>query len=157
MKFNHLFGEFSKHRRDSIQGTDYIANYFFLNLKVSRTKIVNVRWWFGGDIIPLTFGKFVATLVKKIGSQYLDWQFLFTLNILNFWIYHVIHFQKVSRIISPPNHHFRFPIFVLKNLNLSGNVVSILNWIRPLLKSLWQLWISKNEMYKLMPSIIEKN
>ena len=28
-----------KHRRDSIQGTDYIANYFFLNLTVSRANI----------------------------------------------------------------------------------------------------------------------
>ena len=27
-----------KHRHDSIQGTDYIANYF-LNLRVSRAKI----------------------------------------------------------------------------------------------------------------------
>ena len=31
------------HRRDSIQGTDYIANPFFLNLKVSRTTIENLR------------------------------------------------------------------------------------------------------------------
>ena len=30
-------------RRDSIQGTDYIANPFFLNLKVSRTTIENLR------------------------------------------------------------------------------------------------------------------
>ena len=36
------------HRRDSIQGTDYIANYFFLNLRVSRAKIkkskINNQW-----------------------------------------------------------------------------------------------------------------
>ena len=31
------------HRRDSIQVTDYIANPFFLNLKVSRTTIENLR------------------------------------------------------------------------------------------------------------------
>ena len=31
------------HRRDSIQGTDYIAYPFFLNLKVSRTTIENLR------------------------------------------------------------------------------------------------------------------
>ena len=30
------------HRRDSIQGAD-IANYFFLNLRVSRTKIENLK------------------------------------------------------------------------------------------------------------------
>ena len=27
------------HRRDSTQGTDYIANDFFLNFRISRTKI----------------------------------------------------------------------------------------------------------------------
>ena len=31
------------HRSDSIQGTDYIANYFFLNLRVSRAKIENPK------------------------------------------------------------------------------------------------------------------
>ena len=31
------------HRSDSIQGTDYIANYFFFNLRVSRTKIENPK------------------------------------------------------------------------------------------------------------------
>ena len=31
------------HRCDSIQGTDYIANPFILNLKVSRTTIGNLR------------------------------------------------------------------------------------------------------------------
>ena len=53
-------------RRDSIQGTDYIANYFVLNLRVSRTTIENLRCQFGGDIIPLTFGKFVTLLVQKL-------------------------------------------------------------------------------------------
>ena len=31
------------HRHDLIQGTDYIANPFFLNLKVSKTTIENLR------------------------------------------------------------------------------------------------------------------
>ena len=31
------------HMSDSIQGTDYIATYFFLNLKVSRAKIENLK------------------------------------------------------------------------------------------------------------------
>ena len=69
------------HRRDSNQGSDYITNYFFLNLRVSREKIENLKWWFNGDIIPLTFGKFLTSLVE--------------------WL-------------------------------KSGNVVSTLNWIRPL-------------------------
>ena len=50
----------STHRRDSIQGTDYIANYFFLNLRVSWTKNENLKWQIGGNIIPLTFRKFVT-------------------------------------------------------------------------------------------------
>ena len=37
------------HKRDSIQDTDYIANPFFMNLKVSRTTIDNLRWQFSGD------------------------------------------------------------------------------------------------------------
>ena len=32
-----------KHRSGSIQGTDHIANYFFLNLKVFRAKIENPK------------------------------------------------------------------------------------------------------------------
>ena len=55
-----------KHRRDSIHGTDYIANYFFLNLRVSKAKIENLKWWISGDIIPPTFRKFVTFLVQKL-------------------------------------------------------------------------------------------
>ena len=54
------------HMSDSIQGTDYIATYFFLNLKVSKAKIENLKLRIGGDIIPLTFGKFVTLLVQKL-------------------------------------------------------------------------------------------
>ena len=32
-----------QHSSDSIQGTDYIVNYFFLNLRASRTKIENLK------------------------------------------------------------------------------------------------------------------
>ena len=40
-----LFNTIKKpnHRRDSVQGTDSIANHFFLNLKVSRKTIENLR------------------------------------------------------------------------------------------------------------------
>ena len=38
------------HRRDSIQSTDYIANYF-LNLRVSRTNIENLKRQICGYII----------------------------------------------------------------------------------------------------------
>ena len=54
-----------QHRRDSIQGTDYIANYFFLNLRVSRAKIENLKGQIGGDIIPLTFWKIYVTLLVQ--------------------------------------------------------------------------------------------
>ena len=32
-----------RHRLVSLQGPDYTANYFFLNLRVSRTKIENQK------------------------------------------------------------------------------------------------------------------
>ena len=48
------------HRSDPIQGTDYIANYF-LNLSVSGTKIENLKWKIGWDIILINFGKFVTS------------------------------------------------------------------------------------------------
>ena len=114
------------HRRDSIQGTDCITNYFFLNLRVSWAKIENRKWQIGGDIIPLTFGKYVMLLVKKLKilrkkltcSQYLDWQFLLSLNILSFWTYNVTNFPKVSGIISPLIRDFRFSICVPETLEL---------------------------------------
>ena len=72
------------HRCDSIQRTDYFANPFFLNLRVSKTKIETLRWKVSGDIIQVTFGKFVTSFIQKlkknvnklICSQYLDSQFL---------------------------------------------------------------------------------
>ena len=54
------------HRRDSIQGTDYIANPFFLNLKVLRTTVENLKWRFSGDIIQVTFRKSITSLVQKL-------------------------------------------------------------------------------------------
>ena len=48
-------------RLDPIQDTDYIPNYFFSNLSVSRTKIENLKWKIGWDIILITFGKFVTS------------------------------------------------------------------------------------------------
>ena len=44
------------HRSDSMWGTDYIANPFFLNLKVSGTAIQNLSWPLSGEIIQVTFG-----------------------------------------------------------------------------------------------------
>ena len=48
------------HRCDSMWGTDYIANSFFLNYKVSGTTIKNLKWQVGGEITEVTFGKFVT-------------------------------------------------------------------------------------------------
>ena len=47
------------HRRDSIQGIDYIANPFFMNLKVSRTTIkkykIRVEWkYYSGNLLKIS-------------------------------------------------------------------------------------------------------
>ena len=39
---------------------------FFLNLKISRTKIGNLKWQIERDINPVTFAKFVTSLVQKL-------------------------------------------------------------------------------------------
>ena len=51
-------------------GTDYIANCFFLNLKVSRTTIKNLRWQLGGETTQVTFGKFVTLLVQNLKKKF---------------------------------------------------------------------------------------
>ena len=55
---------------------------------------------------------------KLTCSQYLDQQFLLSLNISSFWIYGVTYFPKISRIISPPIRCFRFSAFILETLEL---------------------------------------
>ena len=109
------------HRCDSIQGTDYIANPFFLNLKVSRTTTENLRWQFGGYIIRVTFIKSVTSLVQKIvtkliGSQYLVAQFLWIHFFLSCWTSDVTNSPKVMKLMSLPKCHFRFLIVVLETL-----------------------------------------
>ena len=54
----HQFGNIlhNSDRSDSMWGTDYIAILFFLDQKVSRTTIENLRWQLGGEIIQVTFG-----------------------------------------------------------------------------------------------------
>ena len=54
-----------EHRGDSFQGTDYIADPFFLNLEVSKTNVENLRWQVDRDIIRVTFRKFVTSLASK--------------------------------------------------------------------------------------------
>ena len=51
-------------------GTDYIANPFFLNKKVSRTTIKNLRWQLSGEIIQVTFGKSSTSLVQKLKKKF---------------------------------------------------------------------------------------
>ena len=88
---------FPQHKPDSIQATDYIANYFVLNLGFSGAKIENLKW-LGGDIILLIFAKYVTLLVqkRKICVQYIDWQFLLSLNIFSFWLYKMLQiFQRL--------------------------------------------------------------
>ena len=52
------------HRRDSIQSADYFVDNFFLILRVSRTKIENLKCQIGGDIILLSFRKIVTSLIQ---------------------------------------------------------------------------------------------
>ena len=106
------------HRRDSIQGIDYIANPFFMNLKVS---IQNLRWQFSGDIIQVTFRKSVTSLVPKnvnklISNQYFVAQLLRTHFFLSFWTNDFTNFLKVMNLMSSPNCHLRFSIVFLKTL-----------------------------------------
>ena len=50
-------------------GTDYIANPFFFLLRVSRTRIKNLRWQLVGEITPVTFRKFVALFVQQLKKK----------------------------------------------------------------------------------------
>ena len=72
----------------------------FLNLRVSRTKIENLRWQFGEEINCVIFGKFVTSLVQtlmllgvhKNGSQGSDYKSVCLLNM--FWPMMLQNFQK---------------------------------------------------------------
>ena len=50
-------------------GTDYIAILFFLDLKVSRTTIENLRWQLSGEITQVTFGKSSTSLVQQLKKK----------------------------------------------------------------------------------------
>ena len=114
--------DYLQHRRDSIQGTDYIVNDIFLNLRVFRTKIEHLKWRLKRDTIQITFGKFVTLLVqqlkilgkKLICSHYPDSQFLLSLK--GFWTYDITNFPKVNGIMSLQIYHFSFSNFVLETL-----------------------------------------
>ena len=56
--------------------------------------------------------------ITKIFSQYLDCQFLLSLNILSSWTHHVMNFPNINGIVSPPNLHLRFSIVVLETSKL---------------------------------------
>ena len=86
------------------------------NSRVSRTKIENLKWRIGGDIISLTFGKFVRSQVQKLKilRDNKNWQSRYWLQV-SFWTKNVTNFPKVSRI-SPPIRHFRFSISALETL-----------------------------------------
>ena len=58
------------HRLDSMWGTDYIANPFFLNLKISRTTIETLRWQLSGKIIQVTFRKSSTSLVQQLKKKF---------------------------------------------------------------------------------------
>ena len=57
---SYLVSSLHWHLCDLMWGTDYIAKSFFLNYKVSRTTIKNLRWQVGGEITEVTFRKLVT-------------------------------------------------------------------------------------------------
>ena len=92
------------------------------NLKVSRTKIENLKWQIMRDINCVTFEKFATSLIQKlkilgkklIWSQYLDLQFLLAPNILRFWTNDVTIFPKVTQLTPLLICHFRFSVHRFK-------------------------------------------
>ena len=78
------------------------------NSRVSWMIIENLKWRIGGDIIPLTFGKFVTSYIQKLEILRDN------KNCQSMYWLQCYKFSKVSRIISPPIHHSRFSIFALE-------------------------------------------
>ena len=111
-KLNHILKQVVQveNRSGSNQGTDYIANDFFLNLRVFRTKIENLKWQIGRDIIPLSFWKFVTSKVKKLkilrGNK--NCEFRYWLHIMLFWNNDFTNFLKVTSIMFLLIYHFQF-------------------------------------------------
>ena len=90
--------------------TDYITKEF-LNLRVFRTKIGNLKQQIRKDIIQVNyFRKFVTSLVQKLKILGKKWFVVSTLTD------DVTNFLKVSRIMSLLICHFTFSIFVLETL-----------------------------------------
>ena len=93
------------HRSDSVWGTDYIANPFFLNKKVSRTTIKNLRWQLVGEIIEVTFRKSSTSLVQQLKKKLVhknlqqgtDYHSVYSNFFLSFWTNDVKHFQRLPK------------------------------------------------------------
>ena len=104
----------------------WLYHLFFLNLRVSRPTIKNLKWQVETDIIWVTFGKFVTSLVQKLKilgvyknceCRYLLQIVFLTkyLKLLDQWCY---KFSKGYQIISPPTCRLRFSIFILETLKV---------------------------------------
>ena len=113
---------------------------FFLNYKVSRTVIKNLRWQIGEEITQITlenlWHRWSKTLRKNvnklIGSQYPFAQisfFTFLLKVLN-WQCHKGYSSNFSTELSSQIFDCCPRNFLIQEERI-GNVVSTSNWIRP--------------------------
>ena len=131
----------SKHRSDSMWGTDYITNPYFLNWKVSRTTIENLRWQLGGKIIHRKIFNTVGLNLNKLhGSQYPVAQcsiFKFFLKLLDqrCWRFFEGYLNNFSTELS--SQIFGCPRNFLIQEKQNGNVVSTSHWIRPVQRCDW--------------------
>ena len=111
--------------------------YCNLSLRVSRTKIKNLRWQVSEDINFITCGKFVTSLVqklkKKMCSRNYESRYWLQISLFTFFL---TNFLKVTWIISPLTCHLRFSIFVLETFKFKkkGLAMSV-PWIES------HLWI----------------
>ena len=131
------------HRSDSVWGTDYIANPFFLNWKVSRTTIKNLRWQLGGEIIQVTFRKSSTLLVQKLKKK-LEWtewwsvpcctifvnSFFLKLLDQQCWRFSEGYLNNFSTKLSSLIFDC-YPRNFLIQEKQNGNVISTSHWIRP--------------------------
>ena len=101
-----------------------------LNLRVSGTKIENLRWQFGEDINFITFRKFLTLLAQQLKKQCvlqqgIAYQPVYWHLFLSFWTIDVTNFSNVTQIVSPLNCHLRFSIVVLETFKFKEKGLAI--------------------------------
>ena len=135
------------HRSDSMWATDCIANPFFLNKKVSRTTIKNLRWQLGGEIIQVTFRKSSTSLVQELKKQLVHKNFAtgywLPLSLFKFylkfldqpcWRFSKCYPNNFSTELSSQIFDCCPRNFLIQEERI-GNVVSTSHWITPVWQS----------------------